>query len=359
MAFEIKNEDKVENNKQHLNLSTFAYEIVLSDMFTFEEEKLSGFINTVFERYYPIAEASIARTLNYLNGELSKILSDISGDKQTKKRVLDRLLLQKKNDLIKKSESYACGKMLKFWLNKSNLGYLTEPSSECEEDKYYSRRGKYIKSVLEEYARLPYVQRERVYFSPFVESIEYAILEERQLRIVIDTNTIFSVYPYEILCDPLSTANYLVGYCKRYDYLEEDEKQPCSFRISALKSVKAEKSKSAFIKDSDRKQLSRIVASRGVQFMVGNEAEIHVRLTKTGVYKYRRQTHLRPTLVRKKDDVFVFRCTTAQAEFYFFKFGKDAEILMPADLRAKFAKMYEDSSRTYAINKEIESEGIL
>lgn len=360
MAFVIKDDDKVDNNKQHLNLSTLAYEVILSDMFAFGEEKLSGFINTVFEYYYPIAEASIARTLNRLKGDLSKIMSDIPGDEYTKDRILNRLLLQRKSDLMERTESYESGKSFKFWLNKNNLEYLTEFSSECDEDKYYSRRGKYIKSVLEEYARLPYVERERIFFSPFIDAIKYAISEEKQLRVVADTGKIYSVYPYDILCDPLSTANYLVGYCKRYDHSETDEKRPCSFKISALRSIKVERSKSAFLKDCERKQLSKVIASRGVQFMVGNEAEIHVRLTSTGVQKYRRQTHLRPPLVAKLDhETFVFQCTTAQAEFYFYKFGRDAEILLPADLRTRFAQMYENASEIYKINQMVESEVIL
>lgn len=346
MAFEVRDEDKGNNNKQHLNLSTLAYEVILSDMVTFREEKLSGFINTVFEHYFPIAEASISRTLNHLKGELSKHISDILGDEKTKIRVLEKLVSQKKDSLIKKAESYESGKTFKFWLNKRNLDYLSEPSSECSEDKYYSRRGKYIKSVLEEYARLPYIEREKIYFSPFMGEIQNAIHEERQLRIMTDKDMIYSVYPYEILSDPLSTANYLVGYCTRYDY-PEDEKRPCSFRISTLKSVRLEKSKSAFLKDSVRKQLSKTIASRGVQFMVGNETEIHVRLSKEGVHKYRRQTHLRPPLVRTEDDVYVFQCTAAQAEFYFFKFGKDGEILHPIDLRERFKSMYEAAANTY------------
>ena len=346
MAFVTRVEDGGSNNKQHLNLSTLAYEVILCDMFAFREEKLSGFINAVFEYYHPIAEASIARTLNHLTGELFKCISEVSGDEKTKKIVLEKLVSQKKDSLLEKAESYEGGKAFKFWLNKSNFEYLSEPSSECGEDKYYSRRGKYIKSVLEEYARLPYVEREKIYFSPFVAEIKNAIREERQLRIVTDKNTVYSVYPYEILSDPLSTANYLVGYCKRYDD-SENEKRPCSFRISALKSVRVEKSKSAFLKNSVWEQLAHTISSRGVQFMAGNEAEVHVKLTEAGVNKFRRQTHLRPPLIRKQGDIYVFQCTTAQAEFYFFKFGRDAEILLPVDLREKFKSMYKAAANTY------------
>lgn len=356
MAFEVRDEEKGNNNKQHLNLSELAYEVILSDMFTFGEKKLSGFINTVFEHYCPMAEASIARTLNYLNGELSKLLSDVSVDERTKKRLINKLISQKKDVLIEKVESYGSGKAFKFWLNKSNLEFLTEPKSECDEDQFYSRRGKYLKSVIEEYARLPYIERERVYFSPFVKEIQNAIRDEKQLRVVTDADTIYSVYPYKILSDPLYITNYLVGYCTRYNY-PDDEKRPCSFKISALKSVRMEKSKSAFLKDSVWKQLTKTIASRGVQFMVGSEAEIHVKLTKVGVYKYRRHTHLRPPLVRTENDVYVFQCTTAQAEYYFFKFGKDAKIILPIELRNKFMKMYEDAASEYLTS--FEREGLL
>ena len=44
MAFIIKGKDASENNKQHLNLSPLAYNVIKNDLFTFGEEKLSGFI---------------------------------------------------------------------------------------------------------------------------------------------------------------------------------------------------------------------------------------------------------------------------------------------------------------------------
>ncbi len=86
----------------------------------------------------------------------------------------------------------------------------------ADEQKYYARRGEYIKCVIEEYARLPYIQRERVSFSLFIEEIETAIHAERQLRIVMNRDKAYSIYPYKILPAPLSTANYLVGYSRRY-----------------------------------------------------------------------------------------------------------------------------------------------
>lgn len=350
MAFGAADGDVAENNKQHLNLSRLAYEVVLSDMFTFGEEKLSGFINRIFAQYAPVANASVSRSLNVLRGELGKCLDSVFGDEETKGRVINRLVAQERERLTAQAASYGGGIAFKFWLNKENLTYLTEADSECGEEAYYERRGKYIKCVVEEYARLPYVRREQAYFFPYVEAIRYAVREERQLRVVTGADRVYGIYPYEILCDPLSTANYLVGYCRPYGCLEE-EKQPCSFRISALKSVRVEKSKSAFLKESEKRGLAQKIAARGVQFMAGSETEIHVLLTEAGRYKYRRQAHLRPALARREGERFVFQCTEAQAEFYFFKFGKDAQIVRPLRLREKFQAMYEAAAGAYALER--------
>lgn len=333
--------------KQRLNLSKLAIEVIQYDQFTFGVKSRSKFLNQIFENYAPEADASISRSLNIYRGKLKKSFSEILGDENTKIRIINKLVKEEEDSLKKRTDSYEKGESFLISLCKQNFTYLTEADSECCEERYYKRRGDYIKSVIEEYARLPYVHRERVFFKQHIKQINHAIEEEWQLRVVTDRDKTYSVYPYKILCDPLSTANYLVGYCRRYGHAE-DKKYPSTFRISALQSVKPEKSKSAFLKKSERKELVQLIASRGVQFMSGSEEDIRVRLSTAGQNKFRRQTHLRPMQIGEPDgDEYVFRCTEAQAEFYFFKFGKDAEILQPEDLRQRMATMYKYAAEMY------------
>ncbi len=336
------------NKKQHLNLSSFAYDVIQADIFAFGESTLSGFINRIFECYHAEASASISRSINELKGEMEKLMAEVAGDERTKQKVTHKILQAKTSTLLRQSQSYENGLGFKFSLNEKNFRYLSDDYSECEEEQYYARRGEYIKSVIEEYARLPFVTRERVYYSAYVDEIHYALQKGCQLRVTTEKNGVYSVYPYKILTDPLSIANYLLGYCKRYDTPDE-EKRPCSFRISALQAIKAEKSKSSFLKLSEREALLKTIHLRGVQFMIGDEAEIYVKLTDRGVERYHRQVHLRPLLIRKEGDIYVFQCTTAQAEFYFFKFGEDAEILFPTQLRDKFKAMYEAAAHVYSV----------
>lgn len=355
MSFGNKDEYTA-GKKQHLNLSYFAHEVVESDRFAFNEN-LSGFLNKILEYYAPRAEASISQTLSAYEGDLEKTLSGTPGDEKTKRKLIKRLLKQREEILIQKNDSYEKGHSFKFWINQKNFEYLTGEDSECSEDIYYgARQGKYIKCIIEEYARLPYIERELIFFTPFLEAIREAIRIEKRLRIETQAGKVYSVYPYDIRRDPLSTANYLAGYSKSYN-CPEDEKKLCSFRISALKSVKLEKSKSAFLKECEKKLLDEKLSSRGVQFLVGGEEEILIRLTPEGINKYNRQMHLRPALKEKQEDgVYVFNCTMAQAQFYFFKFGKDAEILSPPALREKFAAMYREASRLYSADQCPETE---
>ena len=48
-----------------------------------------------------------------------------------------------------------------------------------------------------------------------------------------------------------------------------------------------------------KQQLSKTIMTRGVQFMISSETEIHVGLTETGMHKYHRLVHLRPGAYRK------------------------------------------------------------
>jgi hypothetical protein len=61
------------------------------------------------------------------------------------------------------------------------------------------------------------------------------------------------------------------------------------------------------------------------------------------------QVHMRPSgrLKPNSDDVYIFICPQSQAEYYFCKFGKGAEILSPPVLREKFSAKYREALELY------------
>lgn len=350
MSFISTDENKAETNKQHINLSTTAYEIINNDMFMFGENTISGFINKIFELYAPDAQASIAITLNNYLDSIENALDNIKGDEKQKSKIISKLIEQKADQLITMSNSYSNGVQFKIWLNTKNFEYLTSEMSGCHENLYYRKRGKYIKCVIEEYSRLPFFSRELIYLSHFVKEIQLAIENKKQLNVKTGNNNIFRVIPYKIMHDPLSSINYIVGLSIS-DNNSIITKTPCSFRLSALKAVKCLKSQPGKIKEDEATELDKKIRIRGVQFMLGQEVEICVRLTDAGVHRYFRNVHLRPTFIKKTEpDIYTFECTEAQAEYYFFKFGENAEILKPEHLRNKFQQMYSNATNKYNKN---------
>lgn len=339
---EVFDKENPSGFKQHINLSFSTYDVIQHDMFAFDEKNISAFINQVFERYYQIANASINYRLYTKKEEIESLLSDVYGDHETKQRIINKLIINEKETLLQERGIYRNGKQLKIWIRKDTSKILMN----CIEDKIYKKSVDYLKCVVEEYAKQPYVQRERIYFSPRIKKIKQGIDNKKQLRIVMSTGSKYNVYPYQIMCDPLNTVNYLVGFSKKEDDIT-GEKIPCSFRICALKSVDVMESRSACLKKAEKNMLEQKIAHRGVQFMIGDEREIHIRLTEEGVKKLKRYLHLRPRIGGKRGDVFVFYCTEAQAEYYFLKFGKDAEVLSPIELRKKVMTTYQEAISNY------------
>ena len=90
------------------------------------------------------------------------------------------MLLKEESLLKETATSYPKGEGIKIRINNENYQYLTDQNGLCHEEKYY-RRGKgrdskasagmYIKAVLEEYVRKPYLEREAIYYQEQINSL--------------------------------------------------------------------------------------------------------------------------------------------------------------------------------------------
>ena len=335
--------------KQHLNLSPLAMDIMENDMLLFGVEKKGSFLNRVIENYG--VEASISRHLEQMEEHLRKTFSNGKEGvlSEIQEKTLKLLLEERTRELLAIKLSYPKSPKshLTFTLNKTNTAFL---SLECREDLYYGKeyKGKYIKAVLEEYSRLPFAKREQIYFRSYCENIKEARETGRTLRVKNDQGTYFKVWVYGLETDLFQTASYLTGYSLP---LKEPDQPPviCSFRLFAIKELslwKQSREKGALTLAQD-KAVQEAIAKRGAPFLLLEEEKIQVRFTKVGEYKFRRQLYLRPSIFSKEGDVYTFYCTKTQAQFYFFKFGEDARILSPPDLREKFKKMYQAAAACY------------
>lgn len=368
-------DDYANELKQHLNLSENAWIVIDEDIKNFfdgkEKESFSGFLNRIFSNFYQIADASIYQRRIEKAEELDKLYSSKefeSIDKNSLSLFIDKYLSYYENQLLLKTKSYTNGYGKKFRINKINVDILRE----SEEAKYYDGSiGLYLKSIFEEYVTKPIYYREQIFFSDCITKINEAITRQKKLKISLIEKTStsgnkycrkFYVSPYCIIQDKNKTFNYLIGFSEEIKEIEVNEngnifkktivldKSISSFRISRINKAEIMVSMGAHISKENIAQFNKMLIDRGPQFMLGDVVDIKVKFSDKGLESFKRQLYMRPQFydIDSNDNhLYTFHCTEVQAINYFFKFGRDAEIISPISLRDKFCQRYESALKLY------------
>lgn len=382
------------SNKQRINISERTKSILLSDMNVFHIDKESVstikadagnlpsyIVNHIFRCYRNIAHASIEQTLASEKNELINVLEEM--DEAQRKKAVECLLKKRREELKTESSVRKARKGFSFTFNvdNENIEYLKSEylkSKEAQGEKnfykdfYDDNVGSYIKTVLEEYADLPYVEREKIFCTDVLKTINADLNEEKakviKLHLYSKTNvngklqeTIVYMEPYGVRKDSESLYNYVVGMTKRNT--EDSKWSVGAIRLTSIRKCEC-LSSDATISEKDRKKIESKIKTQGVQYLsAGGEIQkIIVLLDWTGEKMYNRMLHLRPMYINKNrldehDDKtfkfkFEFECTLSQAEFYFFKFGHHAKIIEPKELAELFRQKYISAAEQYEKEQE-------
>lgn len=340
-----------------INLSENAYMVMHDDMLQFNIKNRSTFVNTIFHNFMNDSKASIDCQLDNKERELYEIINS-NNLGENNKLLIQALLANEESKLVNtisklKSKKY---KSQIYYLNEDNYKAFKERSDfrySC-----YKTLSQYLKCILEDYASLSYLEREKNFFHEQYLIAEQAIINEILLEVTTQNNHTFRIYPYSLDTDALSTRLYLTGMSKpKHISNTTKEKYPASFRIPRLKKIKLVQTRkngelvgrNGKLTKNEKLEIKSAISTRKIQFLVGNEEKICIRLTTQGIEMYKSLLYMRPQFDPKEstDHEFVFYCTEYQAEFYFFKFGKEVEILSPNSLREKFKKAYKEASIVY------------
>ena len=329
--------------RQHLNLSEFAYDIIENDKSVFlEKASRQGIINTILRNYMDNAAASIDNTTaRYRHDLLSRLRSISDGEKKTD--IITSLVDTYRQEIVYTATSYPKGRAFKIQLDKENY----EAMQEWRDDGGYYEGvpGRFLKAVIEEYARKTQYEREGILFQNLIEELQSCI--DAQQLVVITLNgpnhTRHEVRPHLICCDPGCNYHYLVGMTRKAGTTYPE--RIASYRISRINKIKRSHLRSGKITTVQAREIEQKMRDDGVQFLLQDSELICVKLTEQGKKMYDSQAHLRPIFsdFRKLPDGswrYTFHCTQMQAQFYFFKFGSNAEIIEPHSLRELFKTQY-------------------
>ena len=215
--------------KQHVNLSDHAHSVVETDIAAFMPDATpSGFINHVISLFWDLSDASIAMACDRKRDELvlaakraiyrvsmpddpslTKFDAGVCRLEENQLNLIEMLVSEHRDQLTKRMTSYAKGPALKIRLQNKLYDMLyRSPDDEFPElTNYDGNQGKYIKALMENYADMPYVERERIVFRKHYDilksELELAPSERRMLRIKLCPNDdgkapTFDMKPYEI-----------------------------------------------------------------------------------------------------------------------------------------------------------------
>lgn len=349
-------------HKQSINLTSYAESILKEDLELFApEQTATGFLNDIIERYSDIADASIhsailrqrARLAHALDQNLS--LSAELTDEQ-KERITKLLDSEIEYRLRDKGSLFNPGRTFTFRLNNRNYEhFFNDVSLDWPDADYYNGYfSRYLKAVVEEYCQLPLFRREEIYFQEFIETIESAIASARVIRVEMFSpltgRETWDVRPFGIYPNASHLYHYLIGKSVEAGGLRKDEKiasiRLC--RIRKLTVLSKKTSRSGMLSAAEKKEIRQKISSNTVDFLIGEEEEIIVRLSKIGEKIYRNTLFLRPFLHQIDESGYHhFHCTRMQARQYFIRFGAEAEIISPTDLREEFADMYRKALDLY------------
>ena len=361
-----------ESRKQHINLSTAAWNTVEDDICSFyspedHSRNYSGFFNRIFRNWIGTSPANLSARLEDKKKEYRLLMKEkpfINMKETEREDLFLRLCDMYLKEISKELLLFPKGEGRKIHLNKKTCEYLLHFSDDSPECRIYRKPGIYLKAVFETYCRLPYIEREKIFFSDLFETIRNALNLHLPMQIRTTGGKTFSFLPFGTGTDANSNYHYLIGLSRPIsssgtDIQEPEEYRCASFRISRIESIRNEYGKKAKLTPHQRSFIEKEIAEKGIPFLLNDTAEIRVRLSEEGVKKYNTLLHLRPKYTSRTDDnIYTFHITPMQAEFYFFKFGSDAEILQPTGLRETFRRGYEKAFHRYAGDRE-ESAGPL
>jgi len=297
------------SERLRVNLSEDAEEKITNDTLCFEGEKpkYNTALNKFFQSYFSLAKHDENTAKKF--GSLQRSIAD--------KRVP--------------------------YMDTKTMGLLNNARKTIF-DVYEGRAGRFIKSVIEQYASQHFLDREKAYFKETVETIENAIRHREKLKIQLGEK-VFAVRPYKILNDKQSTFNYLIGFSSQNGVEAENI---ASMRLSRITSIKCTPDDGAISIYEIDKIRDKIVSS-GVAFLIEDAIKVVVKLTKKGRGLYAGHVLNRPIYLSIIGNEYEFKCTKKQAEAYFFKFGADAEVIEPLLLREEFISKHKEALAKYTL----------
>ena len=235
--------------------------------------------------------------------------------------------------------------------NRSHGYYISFRPSKKLEDLYeeielYELKNttisNYFRNIFNKYAKLPQDERERIIFKDELNSIESAIHNKKIIKVKINDSS-FDFLPYVVIRTNDELYNYVVGAIK-------NENRFHCLSLHLYKCINIIKTKNKFeFSDEEINQLNENL-SFGPREIERRAVLTKIKLTKNGIKKFKKMYLNRPIPIEINDNIYTFNCSHQNLFIYFSRFGVDATILEPLNLRNQMIAFHKKAFNKYTNN---------
>lgn len=207
---------------------------------------------------------------------------------------------------------------------------------------YGNNMSRYMKAVIEEYATLPFVERERIYYKENIDALMKGCLCKIKVTSSGSSrNGAIEFKPYFVEPDEKGLYNYIAGYKHENGKWKID-----SIKLRSIKdddiTTYAEFARTKRSEETLRKAIDEYQIEYLSSFEKSTKkVPIIVEFTEKGEEMYKQRIlHMRPLYTERDGRVYTFECSEYQAENYFFRLGKEVKIISPVSLAKKMQKKF-------------------
>ena len=338
-----------DDQRQHISLSKYAYDIVVNDSISFTGEKnISGYINKIVENTMTASIKALA------DAEYERLRTEYKKENLTDEEdeIFKRLAKAYMDSIINSRDQYPKDIALKIRLNNNVHKALYKSKYWDGRKKYNMSQGAYIKLLIERYARKTLFEREADYYKDEIKDLSNYIEQHKVLTITMNNGNQYRFKPYRFSNAYEANFNYLIGLSKPVED-EDAEYKSVSIRLYRIEDYKVYSDHGRITKDK-KKEIEKLIEECGVAYLLTESQEFKIKLTKEGYSTYKKIYHQRP-LFKGNDpkpnpdgtyDITI-NATDTQIENYFFQFRGEAIIMSPKKTRNKMYKWFKAGEERY------------
>ena len=341
--------------RQHVNLSQYAYDVIRNDSINFLGKlNISGFINTIIEN----SKVESFDDMSLMEEE--RILQELSESKTTlsatELKALHKIAEAHRNKLILSYKKYPKDKALKIRLNNKLHEEFYPSDSKWHGLEFGITQGEYIKTIVEEYARKTYYERECVFYKSRIDELTKNIAsldsEKRILSITMKNDVKYYCKLYRMSENYETHYHFLIGLFAKdgsTDY------KIASIRLSRIAEIKSRGRSlgSGKLTHSEIKKIENRIKESNIPYIIGEPKDFVIQLTSKGMilydFKYSQRPIYDELIVDKQNDKFTMKifATERQITNYFIGFGKEAIVLSPSETKNWICEKYSEAAVAY------------